>query len=106
MASKTKDTGEQDTDMEDVTTGDEGDTDNGKETNSDTQEEETGEGVKLTEAFQQEVHELCSSATKAECSYMRDCAYEREEELRKEANKKENKGKNPTKFSEADMPSM
>lgn len=40
--------------------------------------------VPLTEEFQREVLSLMSKATKAECSFVRDCCMQREQELRDE----------------------
>lgn len=55
-----------------------------------TYEQEGGsENVPLTEEFQREVMSLVGGATKAECSFMRDCIMEREDELRKEEEEKE-----------------
>jgi hypothetical protein len=70
-------------------------------------EPSSGEGVKLPEEFQQEVYELIQSAdSKEKLSYIRDCCYQKEDEMRKAEMKKDSKGKKvPDEYSTADMPS-
>ena len=46
--------------------------------------------VPLTEEFQREVLALLKSATKEECSFIRNLCYEREEEIRKSEMKDDN----------------
>lgn len=68
---KTNDTEEKET-QDDVST-------------TETPEQETSEQqVPLTEEFQREFLAMCGQATKQECAFMRDCIYQREEELRQE----------------------
>lgn len=68
----------------------------------------SGEGVKLSEEFQSEVHSLLSSATKPECEYIRSCIGDREMELHKAEKKSDKtaKASGEAMFSEDGMPGM
>ena len=78
-----------------------------KEEASEEAEETTGtEGVKVPEEFQKQVYSLVSGAsTKEMLSYIRDCVFQKEDEIRQAELKKTTKGKKvPSEYSSAEMP--
>ena len=81
-----------------------------KETKQDEEKEESSgveyhdKDVDIPEEFQKMTHELVDECSSKAClSYVRDCVYAREAEIRKEEYEKENKGKKSNKVSEFSM---
>lgn len=70
-----------------------------EDTEEDVDASTPAKGVKVSEEFQTKAHALINGATKAECSFIQDSVYTRQEELRK----KDNKDK--PEFSDVAMPS-
>lgn len=59
----------------------------------------------IPEEFQRQVQELVSECESKEClSYIRECVYRKEDELRKAEMAKKPKSKTPDKFSKDEMP--
>lgn len=74
------------------------------ETPSSEDVENAGEGVDVSEEYQKKVHELTHKANKHELKHLHSKAYDREDELRREENKKAKDGEKSGEFNDSEMP--
>lgn len=75
-----------------------------KEESSKEYSDDSDDGVTIPEEFQKKVHALINECDNKEClSFVRECVYRKEDEIRQSEMKK--KGKSvPSTYSTADMP--